>query len=483
MAKRRVVKRTVKKAAHRAAKLGRSQASSERKRAALAPKRAKAQKRAKAAKPVQAKQVFVPSVPKIEFKEAKSPFSNVQKQIDKIGRMLKLSESELDVLRKPARIFSFDFPVKMDTGKVKMFSGYRVQYNDAIGPTKGGIRYHPAVNLDEVKSLAFWMTLKCAVAGLPFGGAKGGVTVDAKALSKDELEALSRGYIKAIAYNVGQDKDIPAPDVYTDSQVMAWMLDEYESITGRHEPGMITGKPLELGGSKGRDYATAQGGAFVFRELARIMKLKPGSTTVAVQGFGNAGYNIARILHDWKYKIVALSDSRGGIYSERGLNPKEVLEHKQKTGSVVGFRAAKRISNSEILELPVSVLVPAAMENQITSENANRIKAKLVLELANGPTTVEADEILRSKGIVVLPDILANAGGVTVSYFEWVQNRYGRYWDEAKVNKHLEEIMTRAFAEVYEIARRHKVDLRTASQMLAVEKILRAERARGRLKY
>jgi len=450
------------------------------KRAAKASKKAKQPfKQAKAAlKPI----VLPSSVTKIEFKDSKSPFNNVSKQIDKIGRILRLSDSELEVLRKPARVYAFNFPVKMDTGKVKMFPGYRVQYNDALGPTKGGIRFHPAVNIDEVKSLAFWMSLKCAVAGLPFGGGKGGVAVDVKALSRDELEALSRGYIKAISNYVGKDIDIPAPDVYTDSQVMAWMLDEFEKIKGRHEPGMITGKPLELGGSKGRDYATAMGGAFVFRELARILRMKPGSTTVAVQGFGNAGYHIARILHDWKYKIVAVSDSKGGVYSERGLSPKEVFKHKQKTGSVIGFRGAK-ISNSELLEIKCDVLVPAAMENQITAENADKIKAKVVLELANGPTTVEADEILHKKGIILVPDILANSGGVTVSYFEWVQNRQGKYWDEAKVNEHLEKIMMKAFNEVYEAGKRLKIDLRTAAQALAVEKILKAEKLRGRLKY
>ncbi len=478
--KKRAVKRIAKKAAKtakRKAKLGRSQASSERKRAALAPKKAKF-----AAKPALKPIVLPSSVTKIEFKDSKSPFNNVNKQIDKIGRILRLSDSELEVLRKPARVYAFNFPVKMDTGKVKMFPGYRVQYNDALGPTKGGIRFHPAVNLDEVKSLAFWMALKCAVAGLPFGGGKGGVAVDVKALSRDELEALSRGYIKAVANYVGKDIDIPAPDVYTDSQVMAWMLDEFEKIKGRHEPGMITGKPLDLGGSKGRDYATAMGGAVVFRELARILKMKPGSTTVAVQGFGNAGYNIARILHDWKYKIVAVSDSKGGIYSDRGINPKEVFEHKQKTGSVAGFRGTK-ISNSELLEIKCDVLVPAAMENQITAENADKIKAKVVLELANGPTTVEADEILHKKGIILVPDILANSGGVTVSYFEWVQNRCGHYWDEAKVNERLEKVMIKAFNEVYDAGKRLKTDLRTASQALAVEKILKAEKLRGRLKY
>jgi glutamate dehydrogenase/leucine dehydrogenase len=472
-------------------KLGSGQAGSKRKRAALkrAVKKAaktakKAPKKAKFAVKSALKPIVLPSaVTKIEFKDSKSPFNNVNKQIDKIGRILRLSDSELEVLRKPARVYAFNFPVKMDTGKVKMFPGYRVQYNDALGPTKGGIRFHPAVNLDEVKSLAFWMSLKCAVAGLPFGGGKGGVAVDVKALSRDELEALSRGYMKAVANYVGQDIDIPAPDVYTDSQVMAWMLDEFEKIKGRHEPGMITGKPLALGGSKGRDYATAMGGAVVFRELARILKMKPGSTAVAVQGFGNAGYHIARILHDWKYKIVAVSDSKGGIYSDRGINPKEVFEHKQKTGSVVGFRGMKKVSNEELLELKCDVLVPAAMENQITSENADKIKAKVVLELANGPTTVEADEILHKKGIILLPDILANSGGVTVSYFEWVQNRYGHYWDEAKVNERLEKIMVQAFNEVYDAGKRLKIDLRTAAQALAVEKILKAEKLRGRLKY
>ncbi|MEK6916989.1 MAG: Glu/Leu/Phe/Val dehydrogenase, partial [Nanoarchaeota archaeon] len=366
-------------------------------------------------------------------------FDNVKKQLSNINKTMKLSDKEMKLLLTPNKVIQEELEVKMDSGEMKKFQAFRVQYNRARGPTKGGIRYHPNVSLGEVKSLAFWMAVKCAVVDIPYGGAKGGIIVNPKELSQKELERLSRAFIRAIYKDIGPMKDIPAPDVYTNSQIMAWMLDEYEKLTGENAPGVITGKPLELGGSKGRSFATSQGGAYVLREFAKIKGLQPEETTVAVQGFGNAGSFIAKILDEWGYKIVAVSDSKGGIYNKNGLNIKALEHHKEKTGSVKGF--AVDISNKELLELDVDVLVPAALENQITSQNADKIKAKVILELANGPVTPEADELLAKKKIAVLPDVLANAGGVTVSYFEWVQNLYGYYWEEAEILEKLDDEM------------------------------------------
>jgi glutamate dehydrogenase/leucine dehydrogenase len=385
------------------------------------------------------------------------------------------------LLLSPKRIIQVNFPVKMDSGKTKRFNGYRVQYNDARGPTKGGIRFHPKVDLGEVKSLAFWMALKCSVVGIPYGGAKGGVEVDPKSLSTKELEMLSRAYIKSIHENVGPTKDVPAPDVYTTPQIMAWMLDEYEKIKGEHSPGLITGKPLELGGSQGRGFSTSQGGAIVLREYMKMKGFEPENTTVAIQGFGNAGSFMAKILHEWGYKVVAVSDSKSGLYNEHGLNIPAILEHKKKTDSLAGFSNAKQITNPELLELNVDVLVPAALENQITKENADKIRAKVIVELANGPISPEADTLLEKKNIPVWPDILANAGGVTVSYFEWVQNLYGYYWTEEEVLEKLEKIMVNSFKEVYETAEKYKTTFRNGAYILAINRILTAERLRGNL--
>jgi glutamate dehydrogenase len=351
-----------------------------------------------------------------------------------------------------------------------VFEGYRVQFNDARGPFKGGIRFHPDVNLDEVKALAAWMTLKCAVAHIPLGGAKGGIIVNPKELSKSELERLSREYIHKLHNDLGPDKDIPAPDVYTTPEIMAWMLDEYEKFHGRN-PGMITGKPIEIGGSKGRDKATAMGGFFVLAQALKVMNIK--KPTVAVQGFGNAGSVIAEILYDAGFKIVAISDSKSGIFDENGLNIKELIEYKKNTGTVKGF-IGKDITNEELLEIDADVLVPAALENQITELNADAIQAKIILELANGPTTPEADKILFKKGTVVIPDILANSGGVTVSYFEWVQNIQNYYWTTDEVNARLKEKIVTAFENIYSISVEHKIDLRTAAYILAVERISKA---------
>ncbi len=411
-----------------------------------------------------------------------NPFDNAKKQVQRVASLLKLSDNEVAAIITPKRIIQFSFPVKMDSGRIKLFQGYRVQHNDSRGPFKGGIRYHPQVDLDEVKALAFWMTMKCAVAGIPYGGGKGGVMVDPKQLSKDELESLSRGYIRELHPFIGPDKDVPAPDVYTDGQVMSWMLDEFEKINGKHAPGMITGKPLELGGSKVRDYATAMGGAICLRELMKAQKQKISGAKIAIQGFGNAGSFMAKILDDWGAKIVAVSDSKGGIVNEKGLNVAEVSAHKAKAGTVVGFKGSRKISNEDVLQLPVDVLVPAALENQITHVTAHAVKTKIVVELANGPTTPDADEILFRRGIHLIPDILANAGGVSTSYFEWVQNLQGYYWTEAEVLGKLDPLMVSAFNDVYTTSKQHKVDMRTGAFAVAVTKVLKADRLRGRLK-
>lgn len=404
------------------------------------------------------------------------PFENAKKQIDKIAKVMKLSDKEITLLKTPKKVLEADLKVGDKT-----FKAYRIQYNNARGPTKGGIRFHPDVSLGEVKALAFWMTVKCAVVGIPYGGAKGGVAVNPKELSQEELQELSRDFIRKFHKNLGPHKDIPAPDVYTNPQVMAWMMDEYEKIYDMHAPGLITGKPLELGGSHARGYSTAQGGAYCVRELAKVHKLEPKKTKVAVQGFGNAGSFMAKILSSWGYNVVAVSDSKGGIFNEKGLDVEAVIKHKAETKTVVGSEGTKEITNAEILELDVDILVPAALENQITDKNAENVKAKFIVELANGPTTPEADDILEKKGIIVVPDILANAGGVVVSYFEWVQNLSNFYWTEEEVLERLDKIMTRSFDEVHETHKKYKVDMRKAAYILAIEKILKAERIRGNI--
>ena len=335
---------------------------------------------------------------------------NCYNQVDKVAKVLNLKQAEMDILTIPERILTFSYPVKLDSGEIQYFSGYRVQFNDARGPTKGGIRFHPEVNLEEIKTLAFLMTMKCAVVNLPFGGAKGGVMIEPKRFSQGELERVSRGYIREIHNFIGPEIDIPAPDVNTDSKIMAWMLDEYERLKGKHVPGALTGKPISLNGSQAREYSTSMGGAYVLQELAGSFDMKPQNTTVAVQGFGNVGMHIARILDEWGYKVVAVSDSKSGIYNKNGLSIKDVITHKQKKGQISKFKGANEISNKELLGLKADVLVPAALEDQITKKNADNIQAKLILEMANRPITPEADEILLQKGIFVMPDILANAG-------------------------------------------------------------------------
>ena len=386
---------------------------------------------------------------------------------------------ELEILKTPQRIIEVAVPVVMDDGQLKVFTGYRIQHNNIRGPYKGGLRFHPKVDLDEVSSLAFWMTIKCAVADLPYGGAKGGITVDPKKLSRGELERLTRSYTRAVALFVGPDKDIPAPDVYTNPQIMAWFMDEYSKIKGRNVPAVVTGKPVEIGGSLGRDIATAQGGFYVLEMIYKKLKIKKNHAAAAIHGFGNAGMNFAKIASEAGYKVAAVSDSKGGIYNEKGLDIKKVIEHKEKTGSVINFSGAKNITNEKLLELPVKILVPAALERVITAKNAERIKAGIILELANGPTTPEADEKLYKKGILVAPDVLVNSGGVIVSYFEWVQNIRHFYWDLEKVNDRLKQQITKAFAAVWAAKEKYNIDMRLAAYIVAIEKLGKALKARG----
>lgn len=408
-----------------------------------------------------------------------NPFENAQTQLANAAKIINLDKNIHEILREPKRVMTVSLPVKMDNGDTKLFTAFRSQFNDALGPFKGGIRYHPGVNLDEVKALSLWMTMKCAVVGIPLGGGKGGIIVDPKTLSLGELERLSRAYIQAIYKYIGPTQDVPAPDVYTTPQIMAWMLDEYEKLVGEHAPGMITGKPLSVGGSEGRGFSTAQGAVYVTGEAVKKMGWTPSDVTVAIQGFGNAGSHMAKILYDMGYKIVAASDSKGGVQNIFGLDVVALEAHKEKTGSVVGFAGTEAISNEALLELPVHVLVPAALENVITAENAPRVKAKMIVELANGPVTPDADEILHKNAVLFVPDILANAGGVTVSYFEQVQNASNYYWTEEEVLVKLEKIMVRAFNQVWETKEKYKIDMRTAAFVRAVERVADAMKARG----
>ena len=415
-----------------------------------------------------------------EPKESLNPFVIAKEQIDRAGKKLNLDPGLLEILKHPRRELTVNFPVRMDDGSVKVFTGYRVQYNDARGPFKGGIRYHWNVSLDEVRALACWMTWKCAVMDIPYGGAKGGIICNPKEMSKAENERMTRRYASEISLVIGPEKDIPAPDVYTDGQTMAWIMDTISMHKGFTVSGVVTGKPLAIGGSLGRDEATARGAMYATREAAKKIKLNVKGATVAVQGFGNAGYHYARLMQDeLGAKIVAVSDSKGGIYSEKGFDPKQVFAHKQKTDSVVGFPGTKKISNEDLLELEVDILAPCALENQITSENAPRIKARISAEGANGPTTPEADDILSKKGVLVIPDILANGGGVTVSYFEWVQDLANFFWTKKEVDEKLEGIMVRAFDSVWKMHDEKKVDMRQAAYMVAINRVVEAYKWRG----
>jgi len=407
-------------------------------------------------------------------------FEIAVQQIRKAAKILNLDDGMVQILTHPKRELTVNFPVRMDDDSVRVFTGYRVQYNYARGPCKGGIRYHPNVTLNEVRALAAWMTWKTAVVNLPYGGAKGGVVVDPKKLSLAELERLTRRYASEISIIIGPEKDIPAPDVYTDAQTMAWMMDTYSMIKGYSVPGVVTGKPLSVGGSEGRGEATARGAMYVARAAARTMKLDTRKATVAVQGFGNAGSIGARLFHsELGAKIVAVSDSKGGIYSKEGLDIGKLIAFKEKTGSVTNFPGSRNITNEELLTLDVDVLVPAALENQITEKNASSVKAKMVVEEANGPTTPRADEILHRNGVMLLPDVLANAGGVTVSYFEWVQDIQSFFWSLDEVNEKLERVMTSAYSGILPISEKENIDMRTAAYVYAVKKVVDAHTARG----
>lgn len=409
-----------------------------------------------------------------------NPFKIAQSQLDDAAERLGLDEATHELLRWPMKEFQVSLPVRMDNGKVKVFKAYRVKYNQARGPAKGGLRWHPDETIDTVRALAAWMTWKTSVVDIPLGGGKGGVTCNPKELSETEKERLARAYIRAVGPTLGVDMDVPAPDVYTTPQIMAWMMDEYEAMNGHHHPGVITGKPLQLGGSAGRGDATARGGIYVTREAARVRGIDLQGATAAVQGFGNAGQFGATLGQEiLGLKVIAASDSRGGVYNENGMDAQELVTYKLTEGSLAGFPGSEPISNEDLLELPVTVLFPSALENQITKSNANDIKAKMICELANGPTTPEADDILFDNGIFVMPDFLANAGGVTVSYFEQVQNTYNYYWSLDEVHTRLDRKMTDAFAAVYEMQQDHGVNMRQAAYLVSVARVAEACKLRG----
>ncbi|MFM8730283.1 MAG: Glu/Leu/Phe/Val family dehydrogenase [Candidatus Limnocylindrus sp.] len=409
----------------------------------------------------------------------KSAWAVAQQQFDLAAKRLNLDPGIAAVLREPRRQLTVHFPVRMDDGTTRVFEGHRVQHNLGRGPAKGGIRFHQDVNVDEVKALAMWMSWKCAVMDLPYGGGKGGVTVDPKQLSVGEIERLTRRFTTEISVIIGPESDIPAPDVNTNSQTMAWMMDTYSMHAGHTVPGVVTGKPIALGGSKGRNEATARGAVICVREAASKIGLNLKGATVVVQGYGNAGSIAAKLIADLGAKVIAVSDSSGGIHNPSGLDLAAVGAHKKKTGSVVGLAGATPVSNQAILEIPCDVLIPAALENQITAENAAKIKTKIVAEAANGPTTPEADEILFANGAMLIPDILCNAGGVTVSYFEWVQDLNRDFWEEEEVNLRLEKKMVRAFNEVYDMAQEQKSHLRTGAYLLSVKRVADAMSVRG----
>ncbi len=410
---------------------------------------------------------------------ALNPYHMALQQFEAAADKINLSEDMREILRQPKRELTVNFPVRLDNGRVKTFTGYRVQHNVNRGPAKGGIRYGPDVTLDEVKALAMWMTWKCAVVGIPFGGAKGGVICDPKQMSPSELERLTRRYATEISIVVSPHSDIPAPDVNTNAQVMAWIMDTYSMHEGYSIPAVVTGKPLSIGGSEGRNDATATGVLFVTRQAAKRIGMPVQGARVSIQGFGNAGSIAARLFHHEGCKVVAVSDTRGGIYNESGLDPATVLRFKQERGSVVNFPRAQNISVQEVLEIPCDILIPAATEGVITSANADRVQARIISEAANGPTTPEADEILFRKGVYIIPDILANAGGVTVSYFEWVQDLQSFFWDVEEITQKLEVIMNRAFAAVADKADQFSCDMRLAANMLAISRVAEATQVRG----
>jgi glutamate dehydrogenase/leucine dehydrogenase len=411
--------------------------------------------------------------------EKTNPLDSALQQLNIATQMLNIDPGIYEILKYPKRTLTVSVPVKMDDGEIKVFTGYRVQHTDARGPYKGGIRYYPEMNLDEVKALAMWMTWKCAVTDIPYGGAKGGVSCYPKEMSIGELERMTRRYTSMIFQFIGPYSDVPAPDVYTDSQTMAWIMDTYSQIKGYLVPEVVTGKPLHLGGSEGREEATSLGVVFCIKEAYKEKKIKLKGASVAIQGFGKVGWNVAKILHGEGCKITALSDSKGGIYNPDGINPNKVFEYKTQTGSVLSYSNCKNITNEELLELNCDILIPAAIENQITRKNAGNIKAKLVAEAANGPTTSDGGKILNEKGIFVIPDILANAGGVTVSYFEWVQNLHREHWPKEEVNSKLRDKIINAYRDVNLMAKKREVDMRTSAIMLAVRRVADALKSLG----
>ncbi len=409
----------------------------------------------------------------------KTQYDMAVEQFQRAADIMKLDPNVQEILRKPRRILSINFPVKMDDGRILLYSGFRSQHNNALGPYKGGIRFHPNVTIDEVKALSMWMTWKCAVAGIPFGGAKGGVTVNPKGLSKPELERLSRTFFSMISEIVGPFRDIPAPDVYTDSQTMAWFMDEYSKNDRNNPFAVVTGKPLIIGGSLGRDSATGHGVSVNVEEAARHLKLNLKNCTCAIQGWGNVGSWAHKFVEEAGVKVVAVSDSKGGAHKQSGLPYNDVLAYKQNTGNVLNFPGSEPITNEELLELDVDILIPAALEDVITANNAKKIKAKLVAEGANGPTAPEADDILFRNKVTLVPDILANSGGVSTSYLEWVQNLQHLYWSADEVDHRLKSIMVNAFAEVWKTTQKHNVDMRTGAYIYAIGKVTDAMKIRG----
>ncbi len=420
-----------------------------------------------------------PVVPRMAPREDLNSFRIAQMQFDMAAEFLKLDPGVRQILRTPRRLMEVSVPVKLDNGQVKVFTGFRVQHNMARGPAKGGVRFHPNLTLDEVKALASWMTWKTATVNIPYGGGKGGVICDPKRMSRGELERMTRRYTAEILPIIGPQTDIPAPDVYTDAQTMAWMVDTYSMIVGHATPAAVTGKPLSLGGSEGRGDATARGLLYAIEEACKVKTMSLRGASIAIQGYGNVGSAVARLFADKKAKIVALSDSRGGVHNPRGIDPLKAYRYKERSGTVVGMPGATRISNDDLLTMKCDILIPAALENVITLHNAEQIKAKIVAEAGNGPTTPHADEVLARRGIFVLPDILANAGGVTVSYFEWSQNLQGAAWTEAEVNQKLEVVMRRAFNDVYAMMRKHHTHTRAAAYVLAVGRVADATLVRG----
>jgi glutamate dehydrogenase (NAD(P)+) len=418
-------------------------------------------------------------IPRIAPREDLNPLRIAQIQFDMAAEYLKLDPGLRQILRAPKRVLEVSVPTKMDNGQVKVFTGYRVQHNVSRGPSKGGIRYHPNVTVDEVKALAMWMTWKTATVNIPFGGAKGGVICDPKRMSKAELERMTRRYASEILPLIGPEQDIPAPDVYTDQQTMAWIMDTYSMTKGYSALGVVTGKPLSIGGSEGRREATARGVLVTVEEACKLKKIPFRGASVAIQGFGNVGSLVAKLFAEKKARVVAISDSRGGVFNSRGIDPLKAMRYKDRAGTVVGMPGTSRISNDDLLTLKCDILVPAALENVITLNNVEQIKAKIVAEAANGPTTPHADEVLARRGIMLIPDILANAGGVTVSYFEWVQDLQSFFWPVEEVNAKLESVMRRAFLEVFESMRKHRTQMRTGAYTLAVGRVADATLVRG----